>query len=514
MSTILFGERAILVSKEFLAAIPTAKAAMILHRSLKLLIVLLSFSSHASEGPSLVAEPSAKIQALANKHKLSTDQFAFTLINLKNGEKEQAHRSDIPHVPASVIKLLTCDFALQNKAPSFTPQTEIIRRGEIKQGELKGDLILVGGLDPVLTATRLMELAWVLKEQGIQTVNGRFIIDETLAPTLHHIENLGGLDQTYNPGLSALSVEFNRFRVIKEGKDQFRTIPSIDYLSIAKSPTPLKPRQRFLHAFEGESESWLFHSQKSYARQEELPIRSPSLYTAELFRHFATQLGIKIPSPSIEKYTKARADKSLHIIKGPNLLSLCESALEYSNNLVAESLLLHGSGENNIEAATKKMKAWLIQKYPRAQFERLELVNGSGLSLHTRITSDSLTQWLFEARHHSYEGRRLISMLSLSGKSGWIRQRMTSENLSMRVFAKTGSLDFAHNIAGYLIGHGGTQYAFTIMVSDIQKRLDLESTDDPKLAKALTQQAEPFRVKAWALMEELLEEWVSPQASH
>jgi serine-type D-Ala-D-Ala carboxypeptidase/endopeptidase (penicillin-binding protein 4) len=507
LSITLFGERAISVSKEFLAATPTAKAAMILPLSLNFFLFF-SFSLLASEGPKLLAEPSAKIQALANKHKLPTDQFAFTLIDLSNGKTIYQHRSEIPHVPASVLKLLTCDFALQNQSPAFTPKTELVRRGEVRNGVLHGDLFLIGGLDPVLTATRLMEFAWVLKEQGIQSVNGNFFVDESLAPTLHQIENLGGLDQTYNPGLSALSVEFNRFRVLREGRHEFRTIPHIDYINLSQSPTPLKPRQRFLADLANPGERWFFHPQKTYARQEELPVRRPTLYTAELFRHFAAQLGINLPPVKIEKYVRARrGDYSVHQLKGPPLLNLCESALEYSNNLVAESLLLHGAKEVSLDKAAAKMKAWLIQRYPTAGFDTMDLINGSGLSLHNRLSSDTLTKWLYQVRNHSYDDRRMISMLSLSGKSGWIRNRMTQSSLSMRVFAKTGSLDFAHNIAGYLMGPGGQQYAFTIMVSDIDSRLKMESSEDVRVVQSLTQQADPFRQRAWALMEELLESW-------
>jgi serine-type D-Ala-D-Ala carboxypeptidase/endopeptidase (penicillin-binding protein 4) len=483
---------------------------MILPQTLSLVFLLFfSLTSMADDVPTLTTDPAPKVQSLANKYNLPTDQLSFSLIDLSDGKVLEQHRADIPHVPASILKLLTCDFALQNQSPSFTPQTQLIRRGDIKESVLNGDLYLIGGLDAVLTATRLMEFAWVLKEQGIQSLNGRFIVDESLAPTIHYIEDLGGLDQTYNPGLSALSVEFNRFRVIREGAREFKTIPHIEHLNLSQSPTPLRPRQRFQATLESQNETWLFHPQKKYARLDELPIRKPTHYTAELFRHFASQLGIQLPDPEVSQYEKAWRDKVVHSLKGPTLLSLCESALEYSNNLVAESLLLHGAKEPTIEKAADKMKKWLLNRYPNIGFERLELVNGSGLSLHNRLTSESLTKWLYRVRQQDYEGRRMVSMLSLSGKSGWLRQRMTQENLSMRVFAKTGSLDFAHNIAGYLMGNNGRQYAFTIMISDIDKRLQMESSENARLVNALTQQVDPFRQKAWNLTEELLEGWAT-----
>ena len=66
--------------------------------------------------------------------------------------------ADQPRSPASTIKVLTTFAALDTLGPSYTWKTHAYRTGRLANGVLTGDLILVGGGDPVHDQRTLVEL--------------------------------------------------------------------------------------------------------------------------------------------------------------------------------------------------------------------------------------------------------------------------------------------------------------------------------------------------------------------
>ena len=60
------------------------------------------------------------------------------------------------------------------------------------------------------------DMVRTLHEEGIRTVRGRFLYESSL-PLLTSIEPTQPQDAPYNPGLSGLSMNFNRYRVAWRG---------------------------------------------------------------------------------------------------------------------------------------------------------------------------------------------------------------------------------------------------------------------------------------------------------
>src|ERR1700758_3341991 len=73
---------------------------------------------------------------------------------LGNGEILLSHNPEQQRQPASTIKVLTTFVALDVLGPAFTWKTRAYVNGSVKNGVLNGDLVLVGGGDPYLTAER------------------------------------------------------------------------------------------------------------------------------------------------------------------------------------------------------------------------------------------------------------------------------------------------------------------------------------------------------------------------
>lgn len=498
--------------------------------NLKLLLILsiLSLELHSTETKtepeSLLQEaPTPELEALAKQYQIPVHAISFAVYDFESGEDVISFQPSVLMPPASVMKIPTCLYALTTLGADYRFETKLFSRGRLRDGVFTGDLYLIGGLDPQLTATKVFELALALKKLGIQKVQGNFYYDESLQPTLSSLDLLGNLDQTYNPGLSALSVEFNRFRLFNHRGPRttpksgaFNLLPPLDILQVTASGDEFHHRQKFRWIENSGQESWQFSTHQVYHAQEEIPVRSPAVFTASLLRFFAEQFSIEVPLPKPSTYIPQRRDQLVHQLQSPELVQICESTLEYSNNLLAEKILLAAAKKNNksvndLASAAKEMKSWLLKITKDKSWEQSLLMNGSGLNLESRMSTGSLTRLLYLMREKEFAGRSLLGLLSLSGQSGWVRNRFHSAELGYKVLVKTGSLDFTANLSGLFFAEGGRPLLFSLFLSQPEKRSAMEEnqTDhkDQKTNRNLFLEAEKFRNSSHAFTEELLAGW-------
>jgi len=86
--------------------------------------------------------------------------------------------------PASTMKLVTAITALDCLGTNYQYTTSLLYKGDITDHTLQGDLYCVGGLDPSFSYGDLDAFAQSVKEQGIDTICGSIIADNTLKDTL------------------------------------------------------------------------------------------------------------------------------------------------------------------------------------------------------------------------------------------------------------------------------------------------------------------------------------------
>ena len=86
--------------------------------------------------------------------------------------------------PASTMKLVTAITALDCLGTNYHYTTSLLYKGDITDHTLQGDLYCVGGLDPSFSYGDLDAFAQSVKEQGIDTICGSIIADNTLKDTL------------------------------------------------------------------------------------------------------------------------------------------------------------------------------------------------------------------------------------------------------------------------------------------------------------------------------------------
>src|SRR5690606_29845624 len=126
--------------------------------------------------------------------------------------------------PASTLKTVTTATSFSILGQDFTYKTPIYINGEIKNGVLKGDVIVVGNGDPTLGSSRYQQtkpklvmnkIVQFLKNKGINAIEGNVIVDDMLwgteqLPSTWAWEDIGNY---YGAGASALVWRENQMKI-------------------------------------------------------------------------------------------------------------------------------------------------------------------------------------------------------------------------------------------------------------------------------------------------------------
>jgi len=407
--------------------------------------------------------------------------------------------------------------ALKVLGPDFYFDTYLSYKGEIKNGILDGNIYLKGTGDPLLTMSDIFNIVMILKQSGIKKITGRFFYDESFLSNTIIIDENGEKDQSYNPGLSALSSEFNLFFAWREGhgestsKSNFIPIPPLPSVVIDKSKNKFTHGLKFEYSPEDNLERWKVSNKLKYGRKEKIPVRNPALHTAETFFMFAKQSGINIPLPQ-----KGVMPDDVHILytqKSPPLIKIAKETLEYSNNVLAELLMLRAVRklENkplSIEESAFIIKKWYSTQIPRSDWKDIYFHNGSGITSKNRMSPKIISEILDYANSLSFGNRYFWSILSTSGWNGWIKDRLRAPSTALKVWAKTGSLDYASGLAGYIITNKGQRLAFGIFITDFKKR-NLMDGKNQKLTNRLRSKAINWLQKAQNTQDKLIRLWIN-----
>jgi D-alanyl-D-alanine carboxypeptidase/D-alanyl-D-alanine-endopeptidase (penicillin-binding protein 4) len=433
-----------------------------------------------------------------------TGEAGFAAIDIETGQVLEQHNGTKGFAPASVTKAITALYALDTLGPDFRFETTLRATGAIQNGVLKGDLILVGGGDPHLDTDDLANLSAQLTANGITQITGQFLFDGTALPTFNHIVAAQPVHVGYNPAISGLNLNFNRFYFEwkKQGANYAIMLDArgrhINPKSTRATLTIQDQQDRvFTYSRSGNQEEWsVLRGALGKEGGRWLPTRKPALYTAEVFRELARMKGIDLPAP-----TRARTPAAGRVIGAHHsdpLSVIVKSMLRFSTNLSAEVLGLMASGERgSLSASAAKMNAW-------AQ-ARLGLANAmfkdhSGLSDRTRISPIFFARAMARAEQIFPEFVPLLKP---------IKSRQFNGNLDKtgraQIVAKTGTLNFVSALGGYQISEG-RKIAFAIFVQDFGKRakVDHAKTDRPRGASDWAKRARRLHhglLYRWARME-------------
>ena len=124
---------------------------------------------------------------------------AMKVVELDSGDDLYALNSNKLMVPASTMKLISSATALELLGADYRFKTTVGYTGKIgKNGELNGDLIILGGADPALGSEYfqdhymdfLQKWAGMVKDMGIKRIQGDLILDRSIYEIPHILSNI------------------------------------------------------------------------------------------------------------------------------------------------------------------------------------------------------------------------------------------------------------------------------------------------------------------------------------
>ncbi|MFF7237777.1 D-alanyl-D-alanine carboxypeptidase/D-alanyl-D-alanine-endopeptidase [Streptomyces collinus] len=355
-----------------------------------------------------VLKPLLSAPALGGTH-------AASVVDIGTGRRLYGSGAGKALTPASTTKIATAVAALS----ALGPDHRFTTRTALEPGT--GELVLVGGGDPTLTAHRKADgwaslrtlatgTAGALKKRGVHEVTLSY--DTTLysGPALHRI----GVNENLAP-VSALTVDEGRTDGSSSG-----------------------PVTR---------------------------VGDPAADAAHKFAGFLNDAGVKTSAPGPSK-AGGTAD-TLATVSSPPLSALVERMLTNSDNDIAEALARHtalASGGPASYAGGAKAVA--------ARLGRLGLPlsgtafhDGSGLDRDDRLTADLLTALLVKAGDPAYPGLRpVLTGLPVAGFTGTLAARYSNGAAGV-VRAKTGTLTGVNTLAGTVVDQDGRLLAFAFLAS-------------------------------------------------
>ncbi|HVN42037.1 MAG TPA: D-alanyl-D-alanine carboxypeptidase/D-alanyl-D-alanine-endopeptidase, partial [Steroidobacteraceae bacterium] len=413
-----------------LARIPAALATLL----------LAAVPAAARDHPYLPAEVE---RALAQYH-LPGTSLSVLVREVGRDEPLVSYNSSVPRNPASTMKILTTYAALEILGPAYVWRTRAYATGPVRDQVLEGDLVLVGGGDPFMTAERWWAFVSSLRQLGVQRIAGDVVIDHSLfAP---QGDDRGSFDnqpyRSYNVLPDALMVNFQTVTLSLVPDPQARTVRA----SLNPWPANLALENSVhleagscRHGAEGVAVdapdgptggrlavSGHYAEGCDPLQLQRAVMRAPE-FAYGLFRTFWQQSG-GVLDGALRLGTVPADARLLYTQESLTLGEVIRLVNKYSSNLGARTLLLTLGAEKAGRPATMAGGRQAILEFLAARglaTPELAIENGSGLSREERISAVGLAGVLLAAYRSQYMPEFAAS-LPLAALDGTMRRRFLS----------------------------------------------------------------------------------------
>jgi serine-type D-Ala-D-Ala carboxypeptidase/endopeptidase (penicillin-binding protein 4) len=407
---------------------------------------------------------------------------------------DQLH-GDTRLTPASLTKLVTAAVALGQWPPDKVFHTRLMTSGAIIDGELRGDLILLGGGDPSLDDQSYWNLAAQLRGAGVTRVSGRLVvIPAPFGPlgceTQDRCDAMRRSDRSYNAPLGALGVDYGNWCVMVRPTAPGEAA-AVQGCGVTRLPIAIEGSIRTVIATARQT-FWMERvtdavgdrlrvggdipvgpAQQDYRAMSD-PVRGSGLLLKEMLR----EIGLRVDGEVVlETTAPAPTFRVLADTQGLALNEQLGRMLRYSNNYIADVLTLDaaadmGGSPTQLSDAAQVLSNFVTQLGHTGGLPPL-LHSGSGLTPENVLSANDLIGVLAHVyrdtrRFPAYYGGLVVPR---DAPFGFLREG--SEAWLDRVALKTGSMDEPHSvlgIAGYLRKRDGGWIAFAAIVNGGEAR--------------------------------------------
>ena len=404
-------------------------------------------------------------------------------------------------VPASNTKLFTAALALTRLGPDYRFKTVVLADKEPDAtGRLAGDLRLVGGGDPALSARAvpyqkgpilgnplqaIEALADQVVARGVRAIAGDVVGDDTAYVWAPYPDGWAFDDQVWEYGapVSALVLHDNAvlLKLHPNGKTApaVALTPPVEYFTIDNRVRagPFLERKIELERGPGTRQIRLWGTMRSDPAgfQFHVAIDDPAHYAAFALADALTRRGVAIRGRPVARHrwpgdmSPPGPDPGVELARrdSPPLVELLRILLKVSQNLHTEIMLREVArqrkGIGSREAGLEETQAFLAEVGIGPA--EVNLRDGSGLSRLNLVTPAAVLR-LLRFLYRSPQRDAWIALLPLGGEDGTLANRFAGAPEAARVHAKTGSLSHVAALSGYVQSASRGWLAFSILANN------------------------------------------------
>ena len=471
-----------------------------MHRSALALLALAALSACARPRttPSPVGERAAlraAIDSMADHPEFRNAHWGILIVDPERGDTLYSRNAGKLFMPASNQKILTGAVALAQLGPDYRYRTSIdLEQGALVDSTYHGALRVSGSGDPSISdamrgdaAGFLRSLADSLRARGIARIHGEIVSvrdafsDAPLGlgwawDDLDYAYSAGADELMLNEGFGDVIVaagaavgDSARITLRAPGsfaiRNEVKTVaarvpngPSVTRVqwegsAAARAPWPrnVLVLRGTIGAGETDTISAAFRDQNG-AFLDAL--------TAAL-----RERGMELTESRIEAHAPARIAPI--VITSPTMRDILKRMEKPSQNQIAEALYKTlglektgvGTADSGRRVVERQLVAW------GAQPDGFAVRDGSGLSRHDYVTPETIVKVLDAMRKHEHF-RTFYDALPIAGVDGTIRSRMRGTPAENNVHAKTGFVDKARSLSGYVTTADGRMLLFSFLANN------------------------------------------------
>jgi len=364
----------------------------------------------------------ASVQALRNELQglLAKMPASGCLKILTGGRTVASLREGKTYEPASNVKIVTAAVALEvfSKETTFTTRA----LGQLSNGQVQGDLYLVGGGDPLLVTNDYLKME---KNPTLSPTFLDLLADKIVAAGVKNITGTVAGDETFLSNTRFVPTWSSSSRSIEGGP--LGALMVNDGVVISE---PIKPS-------------------------------NPSKSAARELARLLIARGVTIASEPTGGATASTNSVEIASISSAPIDKILEEMLTNSDNNTAEVVLRQigrvKSGEGSTDAGLKVVNDTL-EKWG---FLGSLVKDGSGLSRGSKLSCDTLTNILSQSGSESIVNRGLAT----AGQTGTLKDAFTDSPVAGILKGKTGTLTNIKVLSGLLPVSNREPIYFSLMLS-------------------------------------------------
>ena len=413
-------------------------------------------------------------------------RWGVLIVNATTSDTLYSHDADRLFMPASNQKLLTGAVAMQVLGPEYRWRTPVLLRGVQRGHVFRGDVVVIGRGDPSVSDSLQVggvlstfdPIVNALAARGITRIAGAIVTAEDAFPgpstgfgwEVDDVDGPSGAavdELLFNEGVLRVTVR----AAAKAGKrvvvERWPTAsyPAVSIQAVTRAATDSGPAVNVVY----DTAAFALRVTGTMALGDSarftMAYRHPNDAWRAALRERLEARGIRVVRGASPSAT-AHLDTLVTLESAP-LRDVLRRMQKPSQNQIAELLFRtsglvasgHGSADSARAVAVRTLRLWGVSA------EHLAYRDGSGLSRHDYVSPRALVQVL-DAMHRAPWASTYRQALPLAGVDGTIGNRMKNTPAAGNANAKTGTLDKARSLSGYVTTADGHLILFSMLANN------------------------------------------------